>query len=381
MISLSNRSWILTAGFLGCVACGGGDGGNGNGGGGEVVRLAVGMYDDATTHPLRFLRNVGAGWTQGETDLAASKLAFASRDVVWAYPDALLRSTDGGRTWQDMLGKAPHELRNGGCALHTMTFADARTGYMGLYSQTPEGVPIAGPFVWVTRDGGESWQPIADVEARPFHTSFALAVRSGVAELFRYGLLDDGSIVQVIDGGSFAPQRVSPRPTFISEGFDAVGERGYVAANVRMDDDVVRPAVFTSARPGGAWTAADVPHAGTRGLTTIDMCDVRVGVAGGIQYETPESPPSPLVFWTADGGSTWESSTIAGLPADFSFTDVLCVSPEEILLVAEHHAPDSVPQASELFVSRDGGRTFGVVAGAFEEPVLILDLATNAEFQ
>ncbi len=48
MISLSNRSWILTAGFLGCVACGGGDGGNGNGGGGEVVRLAVGMYDDAT---------------------------------------------------------------------------------------------------------------------------------------------------------------------------------------------------------------------------------------------------------------------------------------------------------------------------------------------
>jgi photosystem II stability/assembly factor-like uncharacterized protein len=390
MISLPKHAWIVAAGFLGCVACGGGGGDEGDGATDAIVRLAVGSHDVAeadgsggTTSRIRIFRNVGAGWVPVDeslpTEWGVKKVVFASRDVAWAYEDRLLRSTDAGLTWEDVTATLPAELRTGEYRILSLAFADARTGYLGLYSQaSPVGERVAGPFVWVTRDGGESWQRVDAVQARPLDTFFVLGVRSGVAELFRYAPAADGaSIMEAIDGGTFPPQVVTPLSTWIDGALEAEGERGWAAGGVSTDGETIHPAIFTSVRPGATWSPQLLPDLGPSHLMVVDMCDARIGIAGGRQHGRPVPP---LLLWTDDGGSSWEETALPALDPDYTFADATCVTASEVLVVAEDWGPRPTPRGSILYASRDGGRTFAPVADAFGDS-RIYGIASNAEFQ
>ncbi len=362
---------VVVAALVALAACGDG------GGDREIVRLGVG-YRGLDGDNMRgfIVRNVGDGWVSvGEDvldDRAVTTVVFASRDVAWAYGRRLLRSMDAGRTWVDVeasfdlaLGDRPH-------ALTSAAFADATTGYLATYSVDSRGFPLLGPFVWVTRDGGDSWSAV-ELERRPQEVGFTLGVRSGVAELLRHAVAVPGAIVEPIDGAHFTVQTVATSPATIHRGFDAVGERSWIAFAVIHNDDVAqsRPTVFTSARPGDPYAEQALPPALSADFGPIDMCDERVGLVGGVEFGIPFAP---IVFHTDDGGQDWQRSVLRGIERDFELADVLCVQPSEIYAATKSFFAFK----SALFESGDGGRNFDRVAIPFEDRSQLTGLASNA---
>ncbi len=385
MISLPKHSWILAAGFLGCVACGGGgggDGGSGNGGDAEIVRLAVGyrfVDPELSASRALILRNSGGEWVSvGDAVLGASLLddvLFASSDVAWAWGSfAVFRSRDAGRTWEDVKVSFPQPIRDGVYVLESFAFADATTGYFAASSIPVVGAQSEGPFVWSTRDGGDTWQEVASAPTRLAHPTFALGVRAGIPELLRFPATTGccSADVQRLDRAEYEAEAVTSLSVLLdASGFSTVGERGWVALRASPDSEHVRPAIFTSARPGAPWTPQAVPEAEASEFGKIDLCDESVGIAGG---NGRGSGALPVVFWTDDGGARWGRST-SDLPATSVLGDTLCVRADEMWLVG-NETNESIWTRSD-----DGGRSFQQVVSPLDVRNGIYGLATNAGFQ
>jgi photosystem II stability/assembly factor-like uncharacterized protein len=383
MISLSR---IVALGCVGLMACG-----HGGGGGGEpdVVRLAVGdrveLVDGVWQERVVIFRSVGEEWTpvvEGLPDPGhVSSVFFASRDVAWAYGTRALRSTDGGRTWRDMVDRldaALPEGRENAYQLRSMAFADADTGYFAAYSIFPSGFPDRGPFVWSTRDGGDNWSEVVGVGQTNQEVGFMLNTRAGAPELLRHPLDEGtGAIVQALDDVTGEPIRLTSLPAVVIEGFDAVGTQGWVAITVIPGDDFAdaRPAIFTSDAPGAPWRSQSVPDEVVMDFGTLDMCDANVGIAAGKNLF-----PSlrTFVYWTDDGGTEWRPSVVPNA-AGFELTSLLCVSATEILVAGTRDSANGF--ATELYESRDGGKTFAKKDVTFDAPTRLLGLASNADFQ
>lgn len=376
MISLSR---IVALGCVGLVACGHG------GGGSEVVRLAVGDRTDLGEGVPRehavILRSVGGEeWTPVVDGLpdpgGVSVVFFASRDVAWAYGTRALRSTDGGRTWQDMVARLDAALPDGGdsFALRSMAFADADVGYFAAYSLLPSGFPFRGPFVWSTRDGGDTWTEVRDVGQSDREVGFMLQTRDGIPELLRHSIeAAPGVVVQRLDDVAAAPFALTNVPTVVGEGFDAVGSQGWIAVTVIPGDDIVdaRPAIFTSDRPGAPWRPQPLPDERVTDFGTLDMCDAQVGIAGGSQL-VPAT--RAIVYRTGDGGARWEPSALPDA-AGLALTSLLCESPTDVWVVGQRET------LTELYESRDGGRTFVRSDLPFDASIRVLGLASNAGLQ
>lgn len=379
MISLSR---LVALGCVGLMACGHG------GGDPEVVRLAVGdrvvLVDGVPQERVVILRGVGQQWTPVVDGLpdpgSVSTVFFASRDVAWAYGSRALRSSDGGRTWRDMVDRLDAALPEGreyAYQLRSMAFADADAGYFAAYSIFPSGFPDRGPFVWSTRDGGESWTEVVGVGQTNQEVGFMLQTRAGIPELLRHSIDEGpGVVVQDLDDPRREALRLTTVPTVVNEGFDSVGAQGWIAVTVISGDDFTdaRPAIFTSDRPGAPWRAQQIPDEPVIDFGTLDMCDARVGVAAGMHWV----PLRTIVYWTDDGGAQWKRSafpTAAGL----EFTSVLCVSPSEILVAGRRSSAEA--SVTELYESRDGGETFARSDVTFDASTRLLGLASNAAFQ
>lgn len=372
---------IVALGCVGLVACG-------HGGGGEVerARVAVGYrIVEADTDALNrrgvILRNDGGGWTAVGDDVldedVLGGVLFTSADIAWAYGShTLVRSTDGGRSWEDVVPRLPEELRDGQYALRSLAFADSSTGYLGASLVRGEGEAQLGPYVWITRNGGETWSPGEDLEPRPNDIGFSLAVRAGEPEVLRDALTTDaGAVVQGFGGNDRPVEAITSVPTTIG-GFDTSGERGWIAVTVIPGDDFAeaRPQILTSARPGAAWEAQPVPDVFAQDFAALDMCDAEVGLAAGVE---PFPSFRPLVFWTADGGVAWQSSSLPATEGRFSVSEVTCVDRGEMWMLAH----GSTTNVTVAFRSEDGGRSFARVELVGDERVLLNGLASNAAFQ
>jgi photosystem II stability/assembly factor-like uncharacterized protein len=364
------------------MACGHG------GGAPESVRLAVGdrvvLVDGIPEERVVIFRSVGEEWipvVEGLPDPGSvSTVFFASRDVAWAYGSRALRSTDGGRTWRDMVDRLDAALPEGGRShqLRSMAFADADTGWFASYSIFPSGFPDRGPFVWSTRDGGESWSEVLDVGQTNQEVGFMLQTRAGIPELLRHSVDESpGVVVQNLDDPSGEALVLTSVPTVVVEGFDAVGGQGWVAVTVIPGDDILdaRPAIFTSDHPGAPWRAASVPDEAVIDFGTLDMCDARVGIAAGGNLVPALRP---FVYWTDDGGRAWHPSVVPNA-AGLAFTSLLCVSSTEVLVAGTRESADGF--ATELYESRDGGKTFARSDAVFDAHTRLLGLASNAAFQ
>jgi hypothetical protein len=328
------------------------------------------------------LRNDGDAWVSvGEDVLDDGTLRgvlFSSADVVWAHgADSLLRSANGGRTWEDVRPRLPEDLREGPFVFHALAFADGATGYLVVQAATNGGLPTMGPFVWITRDGGETWERGEDLTPVLNETGLAVAVRAGRAELLRHAPTGEtGSIVQGFDGNDHPIERLTAVPTGIRNGFDTVGERGWIAVTITPGDDFAesRPIVLTSARPGAAWTAQTLPDGVGVDFGSLDMCDARVGVAGGAEL-FPRI--RPILFWTADGGD-WRTSAVPTFDGEFTVTDVTCASEEDVWVLTKggRVAPETAVLRSE-----DGGRSFTRVDVGLDRGALLLAMDTDAAFR
>ena len=380
---LITLSRIVALGCVGLMACGHG------GGAPEVVRLAVGdrvvMVDGVPRERVVIFRGVGEEWTpvvEGLPDPGSvSAVFFVSRDVAWAYGARALRSTDGGRTWRDMVDRldaALPEGRENSYQLRSMAFADADTGYFAAYSIFPSGLPDRGPFVWRTRDGGENWSEVLDVGQTNQEVGFMLQTRAGIPELLRHAVDESpGVVVQDLDDPRREVHRLTTVPTVVEEGFDTVGDRGWIAVTVIPNGDFLdlRPAIFTSDHPGAPWRPQPVPDEAVVDFGTLDMCDARVGIAAG-KHLIPSL--QTFVYWTGDGGAEWTQSTVPNA-SGFELTSLLCESAAQILIAGTRNSASGF--ATELYESRDGGKTFAKNDVAFGARTRLLGLASNAAFQ
>ncbi len=372
---------IVFAAF-GQAACGGGGGDTGGSFHAVTTRLIVGtrLLPDNSSRAV-ILRSVGGKWESvGDAILDERGLGgvvFASHDEAFAYGGRFLRSTDAGRTWEDVQGKLPEEVDTGPHVLRSLAFADARSGYLATYRVDDLGFPRDGPFVWATRDGGEHWDRVDDVPVVQGEVGFEVAVRDGVPEMLRHPATGAiGAVVAPFDGADFDVQTVATSAAVIRQGFRAVGERGWVAFGVAPGEDVahIHPAILTSARPGAPWIPQQLPDVPPTDFGELDMCDATVGVAGGTEAN---GDFFPVVLWTDDGGTAWHESDVPGKTPGFALSDLLCVRPREILMVTTDFRTF---ERSALFESTDGGRSFTRVSVPFEDRSQLFGLASNARY-
>jgi photosystem II stability/assembly factor-like uncharacterized protein len=251
-------------------------------------------------------------------------LCVVDSRVVWASgaQATVLRTTDGGRTWQarPVPGGPDLDFRD----IHAV---DDRTAYTLSIGEGEKS------RIYKTDDGGNTWTlryinraPRGFLDALAFWDSdHGLALGDPVDGRFVVLTTDDG-------GETWRPSPTGGMPPSLpGEGaFAASGTCLVVAGDGHAwfgTGGAKASRVFRSTDRGRTWTVHETPvRAGTpsSGIFSLAFGDRDRGIAVGGDYKEP-GPASDVVALTADGGRTWRSpkgpgprgyrSAVAGLPA------------------------------------------------------------------
>jgi photosystem II stability/assembly factor-like uncharacterized protein len=247
----------------------------------------------------------GPAWrlTPTGSDARFRGLAAVSGKVAWLAGSggAVLRTTDGGRAWQNV---APPDAA--GLEFRDVEAFDARRAVVLAIGEGDAS------RVYSTSDGGRTWtlgfrndDPKAFYDCVTFFDSrHGLAMSDPVDGRFR--------IIATSDAGR--SWRVLP-----SEGMPPAleGEAGFAASGQCLvshgSRDVwlatgggSRSRVFHSRDRGLTWTVADtpLPSSPSQGVFAVAFRDSRHGVAVGGDYR-PGEPSPKAAATTDDGGRTW----------------------------------------------------------------------------
>ncbi len=270
----------------------------------------------------------------------------ANSDPVTKTPGGvgILRSTDGGQTWEEL------DEKNG---------LDADELYIGTLYMHPEDSDflLAGadnaPFnddsidlfyggVYLTEDGGDTWTEVLDqtctsVEICEGDPDIAYAIAGGVQRS-----TDSGKTWTVVDEHPWGPPGVNPGTAIDIQcdprDSDRLFVNGYGGGN------------FVSEDGGKTWKTA------SRGYTGARMADIALAADdSGLVYASGRTG----VFMTTNGGADWlgrnyentnlERGGVAVDPTDSSHAFLLSSAPEEPV------------------ETTDGGLTWTVVATGFTD--------------
>ncbi len=276
-------------------------------------------------------------------------VSAVSADVAWVSGahGTVLRTTDGGRSWQPRPVKGAEALD-----FRDIEASDDRTAV----------AMSAGPGdasrIYRTTDGGATWtlrftasEPGMFLDAMAFSdASRGLAFSDAVDGQF--------VILTTTDGGATWTRVPADRlpPALPNEGaFAASGTNVAVHGRDHTWIGTTASRVLHSADGGRTWSVAQTPLATgeATGIFSIAFRDARHGVVVGGTY-TKESDAVDNSATTADGGTTWQRadgqglsgfrSAVAPMPA-FGPTAWLAIGP------------------SGADVSRDDGRTWAPAGG------------------
>jgi photosystem II stability/assembly factor-like uncharacterized protein len=246
------------------------------------------------------------GWVLKRTDIKVDLVAvfFTSSEKGWIAGDAgfLASTTDRGKTW------VPYRL-NTTEDINEIYFRNEKNGYL-----------VAGRTMFVTRDGGRTWQEI---------------------RIYRAGDFGAG------------------RPEFLSIRFSD-NRRGYVVGSVLRrsgDEDVVVDSLLMRTEDGGdTWRRISVPT-----KTELFHVDFNGNSHGWVVGD------EGVIFATTDEGKTWrkqDSGTSATLfNVDFRNDDNGYV----------------VGQGGTILRTENGGQTWERVATNFKDTLMRVDFADDKE--
>ena len=252
-------------------------------------------------------------------------LAFSPDDpnvVFFGHHDGVLRSEDGGATWQPLVRRPGFDAM--GLAVSR---ADGRTLY------------LAGHDVFqVSHDGGATWQPVAhNLPGTDIH---ALAMSPDDASRLTAFVVGHG-VLQSGDGGRTWQRAPGELPRDIT----ALASAGSASGNPEtLYAGSARSGVLRSADGGRAWTSAG------RGLPPGGVLALAVDpVARGTVYAGGESG----LYKSTDGGESWSKP----LPYPAGNAVAVAVSPARpgrLLAIAVQNRQGQVHR------SDDGGQTWNV---------------------
>jgi photosystem II stability/assembly factor-like uncharacterized protein len=278
--------------------------------------LTTHQWYDGTQHPWEFKR------------VWHLEPSLTDPDVVYAGVEdaALFRSTDGGRSWQELSGLRGHGTGPqwspgaGGMGLHTILIDKANQDRMFI------AISAAGAFR--TEDGGKSWQPInrglrsqyiPDPEAEIGHCVHRIAMHpSRPNTLFMQKHWD---VMRTDDGGANWYEVSGDLPTdfgFPIEVHAHEPDTVYVVP-IKSDSEHYPPdgklRVYRSRTGGNDWEplTKGLPQSDcyvnvlrdATSIDSLDPCGIYVGTTGGQVYVSP------------DGGDNW-NPIVHDLPAVLS---------------------------------------------------------------
>jgi photosystem II stability/assembly factor-like uncharacterized protein len=294
----------------------------------------------------------------------------AARHAVWGAH--VYRTADGGRTWEMCL-ETPRHPQERGEPLRAIWYlapgpaAEPDTVYAGI---EPAGL-------FVSRDRGESWEPVPGLNDHPTRDTWqpaggGLALHSisfdPTDPAVRYAALSAGGVYRSDDGGrTWHPKNRGVRADFLPRRFPETGH-------------CVHKLVLHPAKPERLYQQN---HCGTyrsddRGDTWVEITD---GLPSDFGYPIAVDPSDPdtayvipeqsshlrttvdgrlRVYRTRDAGRSWRACT-NGLPQRNVFVTVLREA-----MATDGLDPCGVyfgTSSGHLFASRDGGDTWEMIAG------------------
>jgi photosystem II stability/assembly factor-like uncharacterized protein len=303
----------------------------------------------------------GATHAAAATPLNLTSVHFVSSTIGWGMTGAaLLRTVDGGATWQAV---TPHGLKV------SPPFPPAATYFDATHAWITDGAQGETPGIFRTADGGHTWKhatlPAPAQSAGPIDISqidfvdathgWTLEDLGGGAGTFYFRLLrstDGGAHWSQIAGGIQPPPTAGAYPTNVQGiTFDSATS-GWTSVVVFAGPQ--QSGLYHSTDAGRTWRKANLPMTGVFsdgffGVQTPIFFDSRHAVTF-ISNQTAIG-----IYVTGDGGATWTPSTplvvkpILSAAAPFA-TDV--VDPQHTWLIVGSHF---------FFFSADLGRHWSLV--------------------
>ena len=271
------------------------------------------------------------GWLLGSSTCAGSSCA------------AILRTTDGGRTW----------VRIPAPATRIAPDAPAGTGVSELRFATSLDGWAFGPDLWATHDGGATWNREALPGAGTGTEVMALEAAAGTVHVAFYA---SGAEDIAIASGSVAAGALRLESTSVQIGAGPVPQTQIVLHGtsgwlVQVDRAVVGGARLAN----GAWDAWQPPCLDTAGPAWLAASSVS-NLAAACDMGVWSTPLGVHLFTSTDGGATFSQQALA---VPITGLAGIAAAPAVPTVVA---AGSLVGGGAALVATFDGGRTWSRVA-------------------
>ena len=273
------------------------------------------------------------GWLLGSTTCAGSPCA------------AILRTTDGGRTWARIPAPATQVAPDApsGTGVRELRFATSLDGW------------AFGPDLWATHDGGATWRREALPGAADGAEVMALEAAAGTVHVAFYASGAEGIAIATspVTGGSLRLE-----PTGVQIGAGPVPQtqivlHGAAGWLVQVDRAVVGGARLAN----GAWQAWQPPCLDTAGpawLAASSGSDLAAACDMGLW----STPLGVHLFTSTDGGATFAQQA-ATVPITSASLGGIAAAPATSTIVV---AGTTASGDAALVATFDGGRTWSRVA-------------------
>jgi photosystem II stability/assembly factor-like uncharacterized protein len=296
-------------------------------------------------------------WTQVATfDAAITHLDFPTPDQGWAVTDTqqLLRSKDGGRTWQN----------------------ENRLAKQVDFVSPTHGFTLEGGALFATKDGGQTWtqtgtSPCGSAGERWSRAFSFISPQDGwIACASQGGTgMQAKSVYRTRDGGaSWDLTANAPFPANATDGkVGQIPAGGYLSSLFFLDEQhgwlgLSRGALFTTTDGGVTWKGVDGPMGQYERFI------------GGIQFLTPDRGyviDHGILYATADGGQTFTPLLPALQPAT--------ALPMQMLDASRWASAGTSLDGGDILWTDDAGKTWRKVGNIKGETVDALRFAQNAK--